>query len=565
VRRADLEEHIDGESGDAELRQTCLWLAELASWRPDVVSRLVAACGSFAEVLQRSREEIAMALPRARKAHVAACTAPCGARPSLRAAAFADACAGSLDVDGADCGNVGCRVAAADDAAGPNAGCRVAGGGADCGDAGGDGAAWRAALTRLAPLERPDAPTAGVAVAYTDPLYPQRLKDLLDPPPAVFLLGGGSRDTALRRLHALNDRPCVAVVGTRKPTPYGLDMVQGSARDLAADGVVVISGLALGIDAGAHRGALDVVRQPGLATIAVVGCGADVCYPPAHRSLRDRILADGLLVSEFAWGTPARSWRFPARNRVMAALGDAVVVVEGATGSGALITARRGDELRRLVLAVPGESGRRLTEGPHELLRRGAAFCESGACVRRAFTTLVERDPDRVGEAVKTWLARGNGRDRSAMVGAEGRRPRIHGTPWGATEPGEQAADPEPAVPHAATSAHVAPHAATGAHVAPHAATGAHTALDAAEPATLGATTGAHAVPHAETGAHTTLDAAERAVLAAVDAVATGPDEIVAATGLSAAEVLMALGSLELRCLVAAAGGGRYRAVRGRR
>ncbi|MBM3147989.1 MAG: DNA-protecting protein DprA, partial [Actinobacteria bacterium] len=215
--------------------------------------------------------------------------------------------------------------------------------------------------------------------------------------------------------------PRVVVVGTRRPSPYGLDMAAGIARDLVREGCVVISGLAHGIDAAAHRGALEEAApadsstpprvglphgathaQAPLPTVAVMGCGADVCYPRDHRSLQHRILRHGLIVSEFLWGVPVHRWRFPSRNRVLGALGHATVVVEGGPRSGALITARHALDVSREVLAVPGEVGRETSEGPHNLLRDGATICESALCAAIALIGIARSDPD----GLREWSAR---------------------------------------------------------------------------------------------------------------------------------------------------------------
>ena len=153
---------------------------------------------------------------------------------------------------------------------------------------------------------------------------------------------------------------------------------------MARAGLVVVSGMALGVDAAAQKAAVDteVVLSP--VTVAVLGCGADVVYPRSNRTLYSRIARDGLVVSEFAWGVPARAWRFPARNRVMAALGRAVVLVEGAERSGARITAGYGLDIGREVLCVPGEAGRKLSQAPNRLLGHGASVCESAEDVLAA-------------------------------------------------------------------------------------------------------------------------------------------------------------------------------------
>jgi DNA processing protein len=200
-----------------------------------------------------------------------------------------------------------------------------------------------------------------------DPRYPPRLAELFDPPPGIFLRG----DTA-RALATAAEAPCVAVVGSRRATAAGLELATTLGRGLAARGAVVVSGLAIGIDGAAHRGAL----EGGGTTIAVLGSGVDVVHPRRHRDLAARIQANGLLVSEYWPGTPPAPWRFPARNRIVAGLADAVVVVEAGRRSGALITADFALELGRPVLAVPGLAGSESAAGGHALIRAGAALCE---------------------------------------------------------------------------------------------------------------------------------------------------------------------------------------------
>jgi DNA processing protein len=164
------------------------------------------------------------------------------------------------------------------------------------------------------------------------------------------------------------------VVGARQPTPYGEAAAESLAYDLALAGVVILSGLARGVDAAAHRGAIEAGRY----TAAVLGTGVDVVYPAANRGLADRILAGGgALVSEFPDGTPPRRQHFPKRNWTMAALSDLVVVVEAAEGSGALITAEAALGLGRLVMAVPGSVFSPLSVGCHQLLRDGAGLVQN--------------------------------------------------------------------------------------------------------------------------------------------------------------------------------------------
>jgi DNA processing protein len=193
-----------------------------------------------------------------------------------------------------------------------------------------------------------------------DPTFPSLLAAIHDPPPRLFLRGSASA--------ALLDRPAVAVVGARACSSYGRSVARSLARDLAAVGVVVVSGMARGVDGEAHRGALD----GGGATVAVLGCGIDRDYPAAHADLARRISDTGLVVSEYEPGVEPAPWRFPARNRIIAGLCRATLVVEARERSGALITADFALEEGREVLAVPGEITSSLSNGTNALLRIGA-------------------------------------------------------------------------------------------------------------------------------------------------------------------------------------------------
>jgi DNA processing protein len=164
----------------------------------------------------------------------------------------------------------------------------------------------------------------------------------------------------------------VAIVGSRRPTGAGRQLAGAIARDLATRGAVVISGLARGIDAAAHEGALEA----GGVTIAVLGSGVDRVHPRRHRALAERIARDGAVVSEYWPGTDPAPWRFPARNRIVAGMADAVVVVEAAARSGALITSDFAMENGTPVLAVPGWPGADMSAGCNALLRAGAGLCE---------------------------------------------------------------------------------------------------------------------------------------------------------------------------------------------
>jgi DNA processing protein len=208
------------------------------------------------------------------------------------------------------------------------------------------------------------AATKGLApLPWADASYPVALTTIVDPPPLLWLRG---------RPAVLNER-AVAIVGARAASPYGLSVAARLASDLAAAGVVVVSGLARGIDSAAHRGAL----AAGGATVAVLGSGADTIYPPVHAPLADDIAGHGAIVIELGPGTPPLPMFFPLRNRIISGLSRAVVVIEAGERSGSLITARLALEQGRDVLAVPGNvlSGR--NRGAHALLRDGAKIVES--------------------------------------------------------------------------------------------------------------------------------------------------------------------------------------------
>jgi DNA processing protein len=192
-------------------------------------------------------------------------------------------------------------------------------------------------------------------------LYPSSLRDSADAPWA--LIGRGSP----RLLDGLEPFAAVTIVGARRATSYGREVARELGRELASAGMVVVSGLAFGIDGCAHRGALDAGR-----TIAVLGCGPDIAYPGSHRSLWRRICETGLVLSELPPGATPWRWTFPARNRIMAALSGMTVVVEAATRSGSLITMDLAADLGRDLGAVPGPVTSRASAGPNALLAGGA-------------------------------------------------------------------------------------------------------------------------------------------------------------------------------------------------
>jgi DNA processing protein len=205
-------------------------------------------------------------------------------------------------------------------------------------------------------------------LTLADADYPPLLLATPDPPPVLFAVGQ----------RALLAAPALAIVGARSSTKQGETTAAAFAEHLAAAGLTIASGMALGIDATAHRGALKA-RAAGAAgsTIAVVGTGADIVYPKAHRALAEAIGEHGLLLSEFALGTPPLAHNFPRRNRILAGLARGVLVVEAALRSGSLITARLAADLGREVFAIPGSIHSPLARGCHRLIRDGAKLVES--------------------------------------------------------------------------------------------------------------------------------------------------------------------------------------------
>jgi DNA processing protein len=219
-----------------------------------------------------------------------------------------------------------------------------------------------------------------------DELYPIGLRDAADAPWALI----GRGDSAL--LADLGPQGAVTVVGSRRATSYGREVARDLGRELAAAGLVVVSGLAFGIDGCAHRGAVEAGR-----TVAVLGCGADVAYPASHRSLWRRICECGLVVSELPPGTGAWRWTFPARNRIMAALAGMTVVVEAARRSGSLITADLAADLGRDLGAVPGPVNSRASGGTNDLLAGGACLVRDAQDVLDAMLGPGARAVERVG------------------------------------------------------------------------------------------------------------------------------------------------------------------------
>ena len=236
---------------------------------------------------------------------------------------------------------------------------------------------------------------------------PAGLRDLVHPPAVLY-------STALPS-YVSEGEPAAVVIGSRRPSEYGRTVAYGLGRGLGASGVPVVSGLALGIDAIAHRGCLDGQGR----TVAVLACGVDVPYPRTNRALYERIRAAGAVVSEMPPGARPRRWLFPARNRIMAALGQLTVVVEAAERSGTLITADCAAELGRDVAAVPGRVTSDAAVGTNGLLRNGAALVTGAQDVLDLLYGVgarsVPADPapalDPVDARVLTAVSRGGGLD----------------------------------------------------------------------------------------------------------------------------------------------------------
>ena len=222
-------------------------------------------------------------------------------------------------------------------------------------------------------------------LTLADHQYPKSLLNISDPPPVLYAKGD----------IALLTRPSIAIVGSRNATKQGLQNAERFAHVLSAAGLTVISGLALGIDAAAHQGALLHTRSGhvGGSTVAVTGTGLNLVYPARNRELAHRIAAEGLIISEFALGTPGIAANFPRRNRLICGLSRGVLVVEAAVSSGSLITARLAAEQGRDVFAIPGSIHSPLAKGCHALIKQGAKLVESAQDVLEELGELSSRLP----------------------------------------------------------------------------------------------------------------------------------------------------------------------------
>ncbi|MDX2267253.1 MAG: DNA-processing protein DprA [Bryobacter sp.] len=211
------------------------------------------------------------------------------------------------------------------------------------------------------------AATGTQLLCWTDEAYPDRLREIYDPPFLLYARGN----------LALLTEPSIAVVGTRRPSPYGTIATERLSADLAQAGLTIVSGMARGIDTAAHKAAL----TGGGNTIAVLGCGADLVYPAENKKLAEEIISKGLLISEYPLRSPAYPQNFPVRNRIVSGLSYGVLIVEGAQYSGSAITARLALDQGKEVFAVPGNITTKQSFGPNLLIRSGARLVQSASDV----------------------------------------------------------------------------------------------------------------------------------------------------------------------------------------
>jgi DNA processing protein len=250
-------------------------------------------------------------------------------------------------------------------------------------------------------------------LALGDPRYPPALLETADPPTLLYVDG---------RIGLLG-REAIAVVGSRNPTAQGIENARAFAEHLSRAGLVVVSGLALGIDGAAHEGALAGQAAAGGeagGTIAVVGTGLDLVYPARHRALAHRIAEAGLLVSEFPVGTASRPENFPIRNRIIAGLARGTLVVEAAVRSGSLITARLALEAGRDVFAIPGSIHSPQARGCNALLKQGAKLVDSAADILEEFRLAAPAGPGGVRGPAAAPAAAAAGRERDPVLAALG-------------------------------------------------------------------------------------------------------------------------------------------------
>ncbi len=227
-------------------------------------------------------------------------------------------------------------------------------------------------------------------VTYNDSLYPALLKQIADPPPMLFVRGNAE----------LLSKPQLAIVGSRNPSAIGMETASAFAKTLSRHGFVITSGLALGIDAASHQGALAAKGY----TIAVAGTGLDRVYPARHLQLATEIVNTGAMVSEFPPGTLAKANHFPRRNRIISGLCQGLLVVEAAKSSGSLITARMALEQNREVFAIPGSIHNPLARGCNALIREGAKLVETAQDILEEFNQYFQEDKTHPENVIETTL-----------------------------------------------------------------------------------------------------------------------------------------------------------------
>jgi DNA processing protein len=389
-------------------------------------------------------------------------------------------------------------------------------------------------------------------VTFTDPDYPPLLRQIPDPPLALYVLGD----------RACLSTPQLAVVGSRNPTPGGRENARAFARALAEAGLTITSGLALGIDGEAHRGALEADGR----TIAVTGTGLDRVYPATHRALAHEIAARGALVSEFAIGSPPRAEHFPVRNRIISGLSLGTLVVEAAERSGSLISARLAGEQGREVFAIPGSIQSPLSRGCHRLIRQGAKLVETAQDILEELSALAgfqaaaapvtaASAPPLDEAADATSLSRGPRLDpigEAADATSLSRGPRL--------DPIGEAADATNQTKGRTSEASRASESSRGPRTRVPGVPPVTPPIDEAADATSLSRGPRTRVPDVPPVTPPIGDDARR-VLEAFGHDSAGVDQLVTRSGLTADAVSSILLQLELAALVAPCGGGRYQPI----
>ncbi len=226
--------------------------------------------------------------------------------------------------------------------------------------------------------------SGGRMITVKDEAYPLRLRDIYDPPALLYLKGELKKE----------DELAVSIVGSRKTTPYGRWITEKISQDLVRHGVTIVSGMARGVDSVAHWGAI----SGGGRTLAVLGCGVDVVYPPENRNLFAKIIEQGAVLSEFPMGSPPEGGHFPKRNRIISGLSIGVVVVQASSDSGSLITANYALEQGREVFAIPGNVGADGSRGTNRLIKDGAKLVESSEDILEEILPQWRRENERIEE-----------------------------------------------------------------------------------------------------------------------------------------------------------------------